>query len=86
MPITLTERIESGSKKAFINIRNSEDLQILLHEAREILDIPHDRFGADPETIRESLKFVKEFNWLAWEKFVNDYPPMLRELIKKRMG
>jgi hypothetical protein len=86
MPITLTERIELESKKEFINIRNSEDLQRLLHEAREILDIPHDRFGADPETIRKSLKFVKEFDLLVWGKFINDYPPMLREFIKKRMG
>jgi len=82
---TLKERIESESDKQYVNLRNSKELQILLHKAREILKIHHDKYGADPETVRKSLKFVIEFNDLFWEKFLNDYPPLAREIIKERL-
>jgi len=71
--------------KKFVNLRNTQELQDDLHKVRDILGIDQKLYGCDPEAVRKSLKFVIEFNGLVWNKFLNDYPPTIREVIRKKL-
>lgn len=72
--------------KEFVNIRNNNKLQKDLYQVREILGINHDIHGADPEAIRQALKFVIESHSIIWEQFLQRNGPLAREYIKKRLS
>lgn len=63
---------------------NEEELKEF-DKAREILKIPSGLWGEDAEIIKKSIRFVIEFSHLFWEKFLNDYPPLAREIIKEKL-
>lgn len=71
--------------KAFVNIRNSEELQHDLAEARRILGVDERLHGADPETVRRSLRFVIESHHYLWEQFNTQNGPLVKEYIKGRL-
>jgi len=43
------------------------------------------KWGERSEAIKKSIDFVLEFKHLFWERFLQDYPPLSREYIKKRL-
>jgi len=67
-----------------VNVRfNKKELK-KLEKVIEFFDAK-DKWGGRSEAIKKSIEFVLEFKHLFWERFLQDYPPLSRSYIKKRL-
>lgn len=56
-----------------------------LNKVKEFFGLPRGLWGENSKAIHLALRFVVEFNELIWEKFQNDFPPLTREYIRKKL-
>lgn len=66
-------------------IRFNKEERIEMEQARKILGISKNIHGEIPSIIKNSVKFVIEFNRMIWDQFNNQYPPQAREYIKRKL-
>jgi hypothetical protein len=64
-----------------INTRFNEKDLASLRKAGEILKLNPKAYGYNADVIKKSIQFVVEFNHLVMEKFLQDYPPLIRKLV-----
>jgi hypothetical protein len=67
-----------------VNVRfNKKELE-KLQKVIEFFGVEN-KWGEKSEAIKKSIDFVLEFKHLFWERFLQDYPPLSRSYIKKRL-
>jgi hypothetical protein len=67
-------------------IKFNQEEELELKKARDILGIGKDTWGENSITVKRSIKFVIEFNDFIYQKFLNDYPPTIREYLRRRLN
>jgi len=67
-----------------VNIRFNKTEEEKLEKVVEFFGTK-DKWGEKSEAIKKSIEFVLEFKHLFWERFLQDYPPLSRSYIKKRL-
>lgn len=67
------------------NIRFNKKQLEEIEQARKILGIPKGLHGEIPKILRESVKFVIDFNHLVMDDFYTRYSPTMREFIRRKI-